>query len=134
MKEKYYCNLFNLKFYLESDYFFAMTIERRWVKANTQKVLREETLPNDEVSLPGVKTPSFYFCHFCFHSAKTWGAGYTVRDGVSFHDLPNTILPHINSYNSYNVTTHRALPNTGEMLPQKGIVKVNYSTQNTRKA
>lgn len=48
--------------------------------------------------------------------------------------LPSTILPHINSYNNYNVTTHRPLPNTGQMLPQKGIVMFNYCTQNTRKA
>lgn len=43
----YYCNYLHSKFDLESDYFFATKVERRWVKANTQKVLREETLPHD---------------------------------------------------------------------------------------
>lgn len=56
VEEMYYCYKPHLKFYLESSYFFATKVERRWVKANTQKVLREETLPNDEITLPGAET------------------------------------------------------------------------------
>lgn len=56
VEEMYYCYELHLKFYLESSYFFTTKVERRWVKANTQKVLREDTLPNDEITLPGAET------------------------------------------------------------------------------
>lgn len=44
-------------------------------------------------------------------------------DGASFRDFTQLAL--LNSYNNYNTTTHRALPNTGQTLPQKGIVNFN---------
>lgn len=39
--------------------------------------------------------------------------------------LPNTILALLNSCNNDTISTHRALPNTGQTLPQKGTVKFN---------
>lgn len=69
-------------------------------------------MANDEITVPGVETHSFYFCHCCYHGVKTLGGGYMV--GPASMILPNTTLPLINSYNNYNVTPHRALPNTGQ--------------------
>lgn len=58
-------------------------------------------------------------------SVKTLGRGYMNVMGPTSIILPNTILPLINSYRNYSITTHRALPNTSQILPQKVIVKFN---------
>jgi len=80
--------VFNLKVDLGSDCFSATKVERRWVKVATQKkVLREEMLPGDEITLPGAEIPNFYFWLSCCHSVKTLGGGYMICDGASFHDF-----------------------------------------------
>lgn len=68
-----------------------------------------------------------------FMMLRPWEEDVQYVMGPASMILPN-ILPLINSYNNCNITTHRSLPNTGQMLPQKGIVKFNYCTQKTGKA
>lgn len=73
---------------LGPDCFSATKVERRLVKADTQhKVLREETLPNDEITLPGAEPPDFYFGHACCQNIKTLGRGSMIWDAASFHDF-----------------------------------------------
>lgn len=56
---------------------------------------------------------------------RPWEEDICYVAGQASVTLPNTILALLNSYNNYNVTTHRAVPNTGQILPQKGIVNFN---------